>query len=62
MTIINTYLEIKVQAFAEVDLVREAFVFPHVKRQSVVAVGVFAFREKYGIVEANEFTSRHSLH
>ena len=57
----DAYLEVEIKAFAQVDLLGEALVLPHVKRQGVVAVGVLPLAEEDGVVEAYKLTSRHSL-
>ena len=55
------YLEVKIEAFAEIDLLGEALVLAHVKGQSVITIGVLAFRQENGIVETHKFTSGHPL-
>lgn len=55
------YLEIEVETFAQIDFFGETFIFPHVKGQRIISIGIFAFRKKHGVIETNKFTSRHPL-
>lgn len=56
-----TYLEVEVEAFTQIDLLREALVLAHVKRQRIIAVSIFTLRQEDGIVETDELTSGHAL-
>lgn len=57
----GAYLEVEVKAFAQVDLLGEALVLAHVKRQCVVAVGVLALAEEHGVVETHKLATGHPL-
>ena len=58
---VTHYLEVKVEAFTQVDFLGKTFVFAHVKRQGVVSVSIFAFRKEDGVIETDKLASRHPL-
>lgn len=57
----GTTLKVEIHTFAQIRLLRKAFIFSHIESERIVPIGRLTFREKYGIVETETFTARHSL-
>lgn len=55
---LSNYLKIEVHAFSKICFFRITFVLAHIEAKCIITVGGLALRQKYCIVEAQNFVTR----